>query len=327
MNLLKIGLVGCGYLGVRHLLHLCDMETVEVSGVWDTDPKALAKAADEFNVSAAENLSELIDRSDAVDIVTPTSTHYEIGVKAAGAGKPIFVEKPICATYGEGSRLLEKAGNSGVIVQVGHIERYNRAFRSLKGVDVQPHFIEAHRLSPWNPRGGDVAVVHDLMIHDLDLILALSHDFPKQVHASGVEVVTDSVDIANARLEFENGLVANVTASRISLKVMRKLRIFGSNEYIALDLAQGTCEYIGAVSSGSSIPPEAKPIGELGEESMRRTLYMRYLPVQEGDALKLQLEAFRDSIYTGIPAAATGDDGLKALKLADLIVANIRERE
>ena len=324
--LLKIGLVGCGYLGSRHLKHLLDIEGVEVSGVWDMDPATRKKANDEFDVQVAVDLEDLISRSDVVDIVTPTSTHYEIGLQVIEAGLPLFVEKPICATYDEGLQMIEKARSAGVPIQVGHIERFNRAFRALGSVKVRPGFIEAHRLAPWSPRGGDVAVVHDLMIHDLDLILTLADDFPVQIHANGVGVVTDSVDIANVRLEFASGLVANVTASRISLKRMRKLRLFGDSEYIALDLADGTCEYVGVTSDKSQIPVGSQLIGALGEGEMQRLLYRRFLPAEEGDALKLQLAAFRDAVIQDSAPQVTGEDGLNALKLAESIVAQIKER-
>ncbi len=320
---LKIGLVGCGYLGSRHLGHLCGIDGLEVSGVWDVDPDALGRACHDFNVRAASGLEELIRQSDALDVVTPTSTHFEIGSLVVDAGLPLFIEKPICATYAEGRQLVDKAKSASVPIQVGHIERFNRAFRALSGVNVKPGFIEAHRLAPWSPRGGDVAVVHDLMIHDLDLILTLAGDFPAQLHASGVGVVSDSVDIANVRLEFEDGLVANVTASRISLKRMRKLRMFGRSEYIALDLGDGTCEYIGATDDKAEIPVGSQLFGTLGEGEKQRIIYRRRLEADDGDALKMQLESFRDAVVNSIDPPVTGEDGLKALRLAELIVSQI----
>jgi len=324
--LLKIGLVGCGYLGSRHLKHLCGIDDVELSGIWDSDPSTLAKSSSEFNVPAMRSLDDLIGRSDAIDIVTPTTTHCEIALKAVEAGLHLFVEKPVCATYSEGLELLEKADAAGVTIQVGHIERFNRAFRALGDLSIKPDFIEVHRLALWNPRGIDVAVVHDLMIHDLDLILALAQEFPADIYASGVSVVSKSIDIANARLEFASGLVANVTASRISLKKMRKFRMFGNNEYIALDLDKGTCEHVGFVDDEDDTPPGAEVIGELVTDDKPRILYLRPTIAEEGDSLKLQLEAFRDAITGGTAPPVTGRDGLMALKLAELIVEKIRER-
>ncbi len=323
--LLKIGLVGVGYLGSRHLRHLVSLDNVEVSGVWDADPAARRRMAGEFDVPAAGGLAELIDRSDAVDVATPTSTHCEIGLRVIAAGRPLFVEKPLCATYAEGLRLLEQSEAAGVQIQVGHIERFNRAFRALQGIQVRPRFIEAHRLAPWNPRGVDVAVVHDLMIHDLDLVLALSEGEPDHIHANGVGVVTDSIDIATARIEFTDGMVANLTASRISLKKMRRLRLFCGNEYIALDLGQGSCEYVGVTQDGQPVPDGAEAVQELALGPRRRQLYRRLLIAAEGDALRLELEAFRDAVLTGASPPVTGIDGLRVLKLAEQLVSIIQE--
>jgi len=323
--LLKIGLIGYGYLGKRHLKHLMQMEDVEVAGVWDNDPAARKTAADEYGIYIPSDYNELLQISDAVDIVTPTSAHFETGIKAINVGLPVFIEKPICATVVEGRKLVEKAAAANVIIQVGHIERFNRAFRALRGINVRPGFIEVHRLAFWNPRGVDVAVVHDLMIHDLDLILALTGEFPENIHASGVAVVSDSVDIANARLEFKSGIVANVTASRISLKQMRKLRMFGSNEYIALDLSKGTCEYLGTSLDENKLPPNSDAIGEVGVGANTRVLFQRQLEVDDGDAMHLELASFRDAVESGSEPLVTGADGLRALELAEMIVKKIGE--
>ena len=326
-SLLKIGLIGAGYLGSRHLKHLLALEGVQVSGIWDTDPAVREQHKQGVGVPVAAGLEDLLACSDAVDLVTPTSSHCEIGLQAVAARKPLFVEKPLCATRGEGARLLEAAARAGVPIQVGHIERFNRAFRSLAGTAVRPRFIEAHRLAPWNPRGVDVAVVYDLMIHDLDLVLALAGEEPEALHASGVGVVTDSVDIATARLEFPSGLVANLTASRISLKRMRKLRLFGEREYIALDLDKGTCEYVGGSLPGQALPPGAELLGKIGDGGRAVTLHRRYLEAPEGDALRLELASFRDAVAGGTTPPVTGADGLKALALAERIVEAIGGRE
>jgi predicted dehydrogenase len=321
--LLKIGLVGCGYLGSRHLKHLSSLEGVEVSRVWDKDPVALARAVEDFKLPPAGSLKDLLSRSDAVDVVTPTATHFEIGRQILEAGLPLFIEKPLCATGDEGARLVDLAAKAKLPIQVGHIERFNQAFRALQTLNIRSSFIEAHRLASWNPRGIDVAVVHDLMIHDLDLILTLAGEFPDAVYASGVGVVTDSVDIANARLEFPGGLVANVTASRISLKQMRKLRIFASNAYITLDFSHGTCEYVGVSSTKDAIPDQALIIGEMGEGERKRCVHRSFPYAEEGDALRLELESFRDAILAGTTPRVTGEDALRALKLAELVVDRI----
>ena len=322
-KLLKIGLVGCGYLGSRHLKHLSSLEGVEVSRIWDQDPVALTRAAENFGILPAGSLEDLLSNSDAVDVVTPTATHFEIGRRVLEAGLPLFIEKPLCATGEEGERLVEMADAARLPIQVGHIERFNPAFRALQTLNIRPSFIEAHRLAPWNPRGIDVAVVHDLMIHDLDLLLALAGEFPDAVHASGVGVVTDSVDIANVRLEFPGGLVANITASRISLKQMRKLRIFASNAYITLDFVLGSCEYVGVSPDLDKIPENAQIIGEMGEGERKRFVHHSATFAEKGDALRLELESFRDAVLTGTTPPVTGGDGLRALKLAELVVIKI----
>lgn len=324
--MLKVGLVGVGYLGSRHLKHLVALGGVAVSAVWDTDPDALRKASQGFGVAAASGLDDLTRRSDAVVVVTPTASHHRIGMQVIAAGKPLFIEKPICATTLEGLELVESAERAGVPLSVGHIERFNRAFRALAGIKVRPRFVEAHRLAEWNPRGGDVAVIHDLMIHDLDLLLALAGTPPSHIHASGVAVIGPSIDIANARLEFPNGLVANVTASRISLKKMRKLRLFGEREYIALDLGKGTCEYVGLGDGSGDLAAGSEVLGEIGTSPRALRLFRRFLEAPEEDAMRLELAAFRDVVIRRIPPPVSGRDGLRALEVAEAIVAAIRGR-
>lgn len=324
--MLKIGLVGVGYLGSRHLKHLCDIPDIDVSGVWDNNPATLQKTVDEFGVKAASSLDDLINHSDAVDVVTPTITHCEVGLKVIKAGLPLFIEKPICATVAEAEELIARAEAENVIIQVGHIERFNRAFRALHGLDIKPRFLEVHRLSPWNPRGHDVAVVHDLMIHDLDLVLTLAAGDPVSVHANGVGVITDSIDIATARIDFSCGMVANITASRISLKRMRKLRMFGSNAYISLDLGEGKCEYIGVSNDKNSL-------GDLGNDALElelgdkvKYLFQKPVDAEPADALRLQLESFYSAVINKTQPPVTGRDGLRALELAERIVNQINER-
>ncbi len=325
--MLKIGLAGVGYLGCRHLKHLIEMEGVRVSGIWDIDPEKMRDASSEFGVSPARSLDDLIKSSDAIDIVTPTSTHFDIAWQCMENGKPVFIEKPICAAFDQGKKLVELSKKLGIPVQVGHIERFNRAFRSIQRTPVDPHFIEAHRLALWTPRGVDVSVVYDLMIHDLDIILSLSKAKPVHLHANGVGVITDTVDIANARIEFDAGLVANVTASRISLKKMRKLRLFGDNEYIALDMAKGSCEYIGVCDNEDNVPENALPLGTMDIPGSHRIIYQKMLEVEEADAMRLELESFRDAIINETEPTVTGEDGLRALDLAEQIVKQIEKAQ
>ncbi len=328
--MLRIGLVGVGYLGGRHLNHLSTLEGVQVSAIWDTSAFALLNAANAYKVPVANDLADLISKSDALVVVSPTTSHFEIGMEVINAGKPLFIEKPICATGVEGRALVESAEAKGVPIQVGHIERFNRAFRTLKNLDIHPRFVEIHRLAQWNPRGGDVAVVHDLMIHDLDLLLTLAGCSPSHIHASGVGVISTSIDIANARLEFPTGLVANVTASRISLKKMRKVRLFGEHEYIALDLNKGTCEYVGAEMGTSTTQfgaplPGVEILGEMEMGPRRMRLFRNFIEAPEGDAMRLELSAFRDAVIDGTPPLVSGRNGLEALEVAEAILLKIKE--
>ena len=323
--MIKIGLIGIGYLGKKHLQHLLNLESIKLAAVFDIDPLICEIVRAEFGVNVSNNLNELLDSVDAVDIATPTSTHFEVAKLAIDAGKHLFVEKPICASIEEGKILVETAGDKNLILQVGHIERFNRARRSLEMIDFNPRFIEAHRLAMWNPRGVDVAVVHDLMIHDLDLILSMTSSDVKSIHANGVAVISDSVDIATARIEFEDGMVANVSASRISLKNMRKLRLFGGREYIALDLLKGECEFVGVADELEGVPDGFHPLGDLAVDDRRRIVYRKFIKVAEGDALRLELTAFRDSILNNVPAVVSGRDGLRALDLAERIVSIIQD--
>ncbi len=325
--MIKLGLIGVGYLGSRHLRHLCSLDGVEVSGVWDTDAEKLSAAAKAYNVPVASSMADLIERSDGLVVVTTTSTHYEVGMQVVNAGKQLFVEKPLCATAVEGRALVDAAQARGVGIQVGHIERYNRAFRGLMGIPVRPRFIEVHRLAPWNPRGVDVAVVFDLMIHDLDLILSLTASEPVEIHANGVGVISDTPDIATARIRFADGMVANMTASRISLKKMRKLRLFGEREYISLDLAEGRCEYVGATLGDEAIPSDALSLGVMETADRRREVYVRFLGAEEADAMRLELTDFRDLVANGVQPPVTGPAGLRALDLAERIVRIIQEQQ
>ncbi len=328
--MLRIGLVGVGYLGSRHLNHLSTLENVTVSAVWDTSNEALQTAVTSFKVPVAKDLDDLIAKSDAVVVVSPTTSHFKIGMAVIAAGKPLFIEKPICATAAEGRALVEAAEAKNIPIQVGHIERFNRAFRALANLNIHPRFVEIHRLSQWNPRGGDVAVVHDLMIHDLDLLLILAGCKPVHIYASGVGVITPSIDIANARLEFPTGLVANVTASRISLKRMRKFRLFGEHEYIALDLGKGTCEYVGAEVGFASTPfsdaiPGLEILGEMEMGPRRLRLFRSFPDAPEGDAMRMELSAFRDAVLNGTAPLVSGRNGLDALELAEAILVKIKE--
>lgn len=318
--MLKIGLVGTGHLGKIHLRLLKELNEVQFLGFFDANPETAAKVAEEFGVKAWDSLDALIAAADAIDIVTPTVAHYEVAEKAIRAGKHIFLEKPLTKTVAEAEQLIELANAHHVLGQVGHVERFNPAFLAVQDMGLQPMFIEGHRLALYNPRGTDVSVVLDLMIHDLDVVLSMVKSPVRNISASGVAVVSDTPDIANARIEFQNGCVANLTASRISLKNMRRLRIFQKNCYLAVDFLEKKTELVRI----SETPDAPEMQGKLSftVDTGESTKYLVYdqPPVQAVNAIKMELEEFAAAILHGAPIRVPLHDGYEALKVATEII-------
>ena len=242
MNKLKIGVIGTGHLGKLHIKMFKQIENCELVGIYDVNENQAKNAGDEYDVKTYNNINDLLKVTDALSIAATTSSHYELAKNCLLNGKHVFIEKPITATIPQAEEIVALAEKNKLNLQVGHIERFNPALISLEKFIIEPMFIQTDRLAQFNPRGTDVAVVLDLMIHDIDIILSLVNNEVKKVDASGVAVVSDTLDIANARIQFENGAVANVTASRISQKKMRKMRIFQKDNYIALDFITGVSE-------------------------------------------------------------------------------------
>ncbi|MDC0231249.1 Gfo/Idh/MocA family oxidoreductase [Aureispira] len=242
--MLKVGVLGLGHLGKIHLNCINKISQYKLTGIFDTNEKLAAKVSAEYNVPFYASAEALIDAVDVVDIVTPTITHYELAKKVLEKGKHFFIEKPITHTLEEAQSLCELLKNQPIKVQVGHVERFNPALLAIENKNISPMFIEAHRLAMFNPRGTDVSVVLDLMIHDLDIILKLIPHKIAKIEASGVAIVSSTADIANARIEFENGAIVNITASRISMKNMRKLRVFQSDAYLSLDFLNKKTEIV-----------------------------------------------------------------------------------
>ena len=238
--MLKIGVLGAGHLGKIHIKCILQIEEYELVGFYDPDKKVTEDVKNQFNIKSFDSLAELIENCDVVDIVTPTLSHYDCARSAIMASKHIFIEKPITNTTEEAKSLMNLAEEAKVKVQVGHVERFNPAFLSVQNTIENPMFIETHRLTEFNARGTDVSVIHDLMIHDIDIILSIVKSNVKRISANGVAVVSETPDIANARIEFDNGCVANLTASRVSLTSMRKTRIFQKNAYITIDFSNKT---------------------------------------------------------------------------------------
>jgi len=323
MSKVKIGVVGVGHLGKLHLKLLKEISEAECIGIFDLDKSNAQSMAEQYSVLSFDSLDELLSNVTAVVISAPTSLHHEIGIKALDKNVNLFIEKPITTTIRQAEELIKKAEEKKLMIQVGHIERFNPALLALEKYKLEPMFVQCDRLSQFNPRGTDVAVVLDLMIHDIDIILNLVKSEVVKVDANGVAVVSDSIDIANARIQFENGCVANVTASRISQKKMRKMRMFQQDAYITIDFLQGTSEIYRLVS------PEEEVLGisygEIGIGDRRKKVVYEQPEIPTVNALKYELELFIRSVKDKSQAVVTALDGKRALEVADEIIQKIKE--
>lgn len=319
MSKIKIGLLGVGHLGKIHLkcLQKTDFELV---GIYDPDPDVQEFVKKEYSIPIFKTMESLIDVVDAVDIVSTTITHFDVGIYAINKGKHAFIEKPISSTLVQAKELERATHTNNVKVQIGHVERYNPVIVSLKDRDVSPKFIEGHRLTTFNTRGNDVSVVLDLMIHDLDLVLQLVNSKVAQVHANGVCVVNDTPDICNARITFENGCVANLTASRISMKHMRKLRIFQENEYISLDFLEKESQIIKLDPVQDQDVSNSMTIDTSGG---KKIFTIETPEIIENNAIVDELNDFHNSILNDLPTTVGVRDGLQALELAYMIADKI----
>ncbi|MCU7493094.1 MAG: Gfo/Idh/MocA family protein [Bacteroidota bacterium] len=327
MEKLKLGIIGTGHLGKLHIKISKTIPGCELAGIFDMDAEKAKECGSEFNVNVFNSLDEILAATDAVSIVATTSAHYELAKKALEAGRHVFVEKPITKLISEAEELVQLAEKKSLNLQVGHIERFNPALLSLDNYKLEPKFIQSDRLAQFNPRGTDVAVVLDLMIHDIDIILSLVKSDVKHVHASGVAVVSDNIDIANARLEFENGAVANVTASRISQKKMRKMRMFQRDSYISLDFNTGVSEVYRLVSKDETIENNFISFGEMGIGDKKKQVVYEQPEVKEVNALQYELKLFIDSVLNNTKPVVSGLDGLRALKVAEAIIKEIENSQ
>lgn len=319
MGKLKIGLFGAGHLGKIHL-NCLQQTDFEVVGVFDPDLEVQNFIKKEYNLPIYDSVSALVEAVDAVDIVSTTQTHFDIGIFAINKGKHAFIEKPIASTLVQAKELEEATIRNKVKVQVGHVERYNPAIVSLKDRDVSPKFIEGHRLATFNARGNDVSVVLDLMIHDLDLVLQLVNSTVVDIQANGVCVVNDTPDICNARITFENGCVANLTASRISMKQMRKLRLFQENEYISLDFLSKESQIIKLEPISDSESTDQMTIDTSGG---KKIFTIESPTIVENNAIVEELNDFHNAILNNRPTMVSVHDGLMALELAHKIAEKI----
>ncbi|MCP1994557.1 Gfo/Idh/MocA family protein [Flavobacterium sp. HSC-61S13] len=316
--MLKIGVLGAGHLGKIHLRLLNQSDKYELVGFYDPFQENAKKVAAEFGYKSFESIAELIAAVDVVDIVTPTLSHFDCAKQAIQQGKHVFLEKPITNTVEEAEELIALAQQYDVKGQVGHVERFNPAFQAIKGKIEQPMFIETHRLAEFNPRGTDVPVVLDLMIHDLDVILSVVNSPVKTVSASGVSILSESPDIANARVEFENGCVANITASRISMKNMRKTRFFQKDAYISVDYLEKICEVV-KMKEAPKTPGDFDLIFQ-NAEGVSKQIYYDNPKVGSNNAILEELETFADAINNQTTPVVTLEDGAAALRLAQQII-------
>lgn len=312
--MLKAGLVGAGHLGKIHLKLLNQSEKYELIGFHDADKENGKKLEAEFGYRYFEKFEDLLHEIDMLDIVTPTLYHYDYAIKAIEHRKHFFIEKPVTQTLEQAEEILYKCREFGIKAQVGHVERYNPAFIGSKEFINDPMFIEIHRLAEFNPRGTDVSVVLDLMIHDLDILLSIVKSKVKSIHASGVCVVSKSPDIANARIEFENGCVANLTTSRISMKAMRKSRFFQKDAYISVDFLEKKAEVI-RMKEAPEHPTDFDMIIENAEGEKNQIIF-EYPNIQPNNAILDELESFADAITENKNVEVSLEDGTEALKVA-----------
>ena len=312
--MLKAGLVGAGHLGKVHLRLLNQSEKYELVGFYDADQENGKKIEAEFGYRYFDNFDNLLKEIDMLDIVTPTVYHYDYAMKAIQNHKHFFIEKPVTQTLEQAEEILYKCREFGIKAQVGHVERYNPAFIGSKDFIKDPMFIEIHRLAEFNPRGTDVSVVLDLMIHDLDILLSMVKSKVKNIHASGVCVVSKTPDICNARIEFENGCVANLTTSRISMKAMRKSRFFQQDAYISVDFLEKKAEVI-RMKEAPENPSDFDMIIENAEGEKNQIIF-EYPNIQPNNAILDELESFADAINENREVEVSLEDGTEALKVA-----------
>ena len=317
--MLKVGVFGVGHLGKFHLNNWNEIEGVKLIGFYDPNDDNAFEVSEKYGLKRYKDPSALMKACDAVDIVAPTTVHHELVKMAILKSKHVFVEKPLANTMTEAKEILKLAKEANIKFQVGHVERFNPAFLAIKNYELNPMFIEVHRLSQFNPRGTDVSVILDLMIHDIDIILSLVKSNVKTVHANGVNVMSDTPDIANVRIEFDNGCVANLTSSRISMKKMRKMRLFQKDSYISIDFLDKKTEIIKYKT------PEDKDVFsfDIDTKHGKKTIAIAAPVIKENNAIKMELQSFADAIKNNENTTVTEIDGYRAMEVAHQILDKI----
>ena len=316
---LKVGVFGTGHLGKFHLNNWKEIKEVELVGFYDPNDATAQEVSDKYQLARFLDPHHLMEAADAVDVVAPTNYHFDLCEVAIRKGKHVFVEKPLANTMDEARELVKLAKESNIKLQVGHVERFNPAFLAIKDLDLNPMFIEVHRLAQFNPRGTEVSVILDLMIHDIDIILSIVKSEVKNIHASGVAVMTDTPDIANVRIEFNNGCVANLTSSRISMKRMRKMRLFQKDAYLGVDFLNKKSEII-RLKTPKDIDSF---IFDIETPKGKKTIAIANPQVPEVNAIRLELEEFKNSILQKKPTIVSEVDGYRAMDVAHQILEKI----
>ena len=318
--MLKVGVVGCGHLGKIHTKLLSQSENYKLIGIYDKDNEESIRVSNEFKCISFESFDSLLDSVDVIDIVAPTPFHFDYAKQAINKNKHVFIEKPVCTTSKESEELIKLGDLKNVKIQVGHVERFNPAFTKVESEISKPMFIECHRLAKFNPRGTDVSVVLDLMIHDIDIILKTVDSKVKDILSSGVSVISETPDIANARIEFENGCVANLTASRVSLKNMRKTRFFQSGKYISVDFLNKESEVVEIDSDNNAIPIMTLELAN----GIKKNIVFNKPKIKENNAILDELNSFAESINKNKVPKVNITDGHNALDIALKIIANFK---
>ena len=320
--MLKVGIFGTGHLGKFHVANWLEIPDVEIVGFYDPNDEAAVDTMERFGLKRFEAMETLMDLVDAVDVITPTQFHYPVCEMALRKSKHVFVEKPLASDLDEANRLIKLVQEAKVKFQVGHVERFNPAFLALEGRKLAPMFIEVHRLAQFNPRGTEVSVILDLMIHDIDIVLHLVDSDIKNISASGVAVMTDTPDIANVRIEFMNGCVANLTSSRISMKKMRKMRIFQKDAYIGIDFLDKKTEVIRLKNDQET---DDMFTFDIETPTGTKQIAVENPVISKVNAIKAELTAFKDAIINNTPTVVSEQDGFMALQVAQQILTKIKQ--
>ena len=324
----NIGVIGVGHLGVHHASHLAKIKNANLVGVFDTNLERAEEISKKINTAIFQSVDNLLESVEAVSIVTPTSTHRDVAEKCIKKGKHVFIEKPITSSVKDAEHLIELSKKHNVIIQVGHIERFNPALLALSNLEIDPKYIEVHRMAPFMSRGTDVPVVLDLMIHDIDLILSFISSPVKEIYANGVSIMTNSVDIANARIKFENGSIANITSSRVAKDRVRKIKIFQQDLYVTIDFLAGISEVYKAMGASQSDPDAIMSAPLVEKDGKHRQIFYEKPKVKKTDALKAELKNYLNAVIGKEKPMVDGFAGKQALdvaiKIHDKILEDLR---